>query len=634
MKSGKNIFVIFILISLCAVQFSIAQKLTKEDYTKKEVYIEMRDGIKLYTAIYTPKNSKQEYPIMLSRTTWGNRPYGEDKKHRYISYNKTMLAEGYIFVHQDVRGRFMSEGDFDNTRPVVSTTNPNAVDELTDTYDSVEWLLKNVRHNNGNVGVVGTSYPGFYAALSAISKHPAIKAVSPQAPVCDLFFDDIHRNGTFGIYFWPSLDAIGVQTPNNTDKWWDMYNLSKVKNKDGYDFYLNDLGSLKNSDKFMNPENFLWKQVVEHPNYDTFWQERNPLPHMKNINCEVLVVGGWNDMEDLYGTLGFFKAINKQNANVNPYLVIGPWAHGDYRYEKGTYAIGDLYFGENLTTYFQESIEAPFFSRYLKGNDKDVEIPKISLFDTGSLQWKHFKSYPKTTSNNTITYYTGENGKLTQNNPQTEDVEGISYVSDPNKPVPYSADRTLQKYSPKLFVAEDQRFASSRPDVITFSSETLKNDVQVYGAIEAALQVATDQTDADWMIKVIDVYPQEEVADSLKINKNALMEGYERIVRWDVIRGRFRESFENPKPFVPNQKTAVNLQLLDVMHTFKKGHKIMIQIQNSYFPYLDRNPQKYIPNIYKADDSDFTKANHTIYFDSHIKFNVVKSQNYKEKNKN
>ncbi|MEM6684204.1 MAG: CocE/NonD family hydrolase [Bacteroidota bacterium] len=626
MKSKNPIMICLVLMALCISYQSVAQKFDERDYSKREMHIKMRDGTRLYTAIYTPKNATEKLPMIVARTTWGNRPYDEDINKRYISYNDTMIEEGYIFVHQDVRGRFMSDGDFDNTRPVVSTTDPKAVDELTDTYDTVEWLLANVEGHNGNVGFVGTSYPGFYAAMAAISGHPAIKAVSPQAPVCDLFFDDIHRNGTFGLYFWASLDAIGVQTPSDTDHWWPMYNISKVTNKDGYDFYLNEIGSLKNAEKYMVPDNFLWRQIVTHPNYDAFWQKRNPLPHMKNIDCEVLVVGGWNDMEDLYGTLGFYKAIQKQNKNINPYLVIGPWTHGDYRYRKGEYAIGDLYFGEGLATYFQENIEAPFFRKYLKGTDKDKNIPRITLYDTGSLEWKYFDSYPEATAGNKVSYYAGTDGKLTPNRSNASADEGVQYISDPNSPVPYSLDRTLPKYSPKLFIADDQRFVSSRPDVITFTSEVLEEDVTVYGAVEALLQVATDQTDADWMVKLIDVYPNDKVSVDLKLRKDVLLEGYERIVRWDVIRGRFREDFSNPKPFVPNQKTEVNLKLLDVMHTFQKGHKISIQIQNSFFPYLDRNPQKYVPNIYKADDSDFVKANHTIFFDSHIKLNIADRQ--------
>lgn len=623
---------LLILIVFFTFQISSAQHFTKEDYTKKEVYIEMRDGVKLYTAIYSPKKTSEKYPMILSRTTWGSRPYGKDKMPRYITYNNSLLEEGYIFVHQDVRGRFMSEGEFDNTRPIISNENPDGVDELTDTYDTVEWLIHNVKNGMPKVGVVGTSYPGFYAALSAISGHPAIKAVSPQAPVSDLFFDDIHRNGTFGIYFWTSLDAIGIQTPNKTDKWWDMYNVAKIQNKDGYDFYLNDLGSLKNSEKYMNPENFFWKQIITHPNYDTFWQERNPLPHMKDINCQVLIVGGWNDMENLYGTLSFYNAIKAKSKNIKPYLVMGPWAHGDYRYEEEEYYIGNIYFGKNLSAYFQKNIEAPFFNYYLKQKGKEKDIPRVTLYDTGNLTWNHFEDYPEENENK-ITFYPKKNGELnTEINDAAAIKEGITYVSDPNAPIPYSSDRKLQVYSPKTFVTEDQRFVSSRPDVITFSTDVLQKDMLITGKIEAELKIATDQADADWIVKIIDVFPQE-ISDSLKRKEGVFMEGYEHIIRWDVIRGRFRNSFTTPEPFEPNKKTFINLNMLDLFHTFKKGHKIMIQIQNSYFPYLDRNPQKYVPNIYQAADEDFTKANHTIFLDSKFMFNAVE-KNSQEKNNN
>lgn len=589
----------------------------REHYEKTEVRIPMRDGKKLFTVVYTPKDKSRLWPILLNRTCYNASNYTDFKLHGHPS--NYLVEDGYILVFQDVRGRYMSEGEFTTMTPNIPGNNPKNkkdIDESSDTWDTIDWLVKNIKGNNGRVGMFGISYPGFYTAAALPDAHPALKACSPQAPIADFFFDDFHHMGAYLQSYTGAFAVFGYQKKDTTRENWFLPELMRMfsnQPKDGYDFHLS-LGPLKNITEKYHYDNFFWNEVINHPNYDTFWQKRNLLPHLNNIKPAVLTVGGWFDAEDLYGPLNIYKTIEKTSPAAKNTIVMGPWGHGDWASEKGKSTHNHIYFGDSISTFFMRNIEKPFFSYHLKGAGND-DLPEAYMFNTGKKEWEKFEKWPPAEIT-PVELYFGENGRLSINKPLNNDAV-FEYNSDPAKPVPYTSQTEGLTFTPRAYMSDDQREAGRRPDVLSFETEVLAEEVTIAGEILAKLKVAISGTDADFIVKLIDVYPPDH--PNYDHNpKNIVMGGYQQLVRAEVFRGRFRNSFEKPEPFVPGQPTDVNVPLQDVLHTFKKGHKIMIQVHSTWFPYIDRNPQKYVENIYTADETDFIKSSIKVYGSSVI----------------
>ncbi|MDH5604423.1 MAG: CocE/NonD family hydrolase [Cyclobacteriaceae bacterium] len=584
----------------------------QKDYEKFEYHIPARDGAALFTVVYVPKDHSKTYPILLNRTCYNASRYADYDNHGQPS--DYLVRDGYILVYQDVRGRYMSDGTFDNMRPNIPGNNKrdkNDIDESSDTWDTIEWLIKNIKGNNGKVGMFGISYPGFYTAAAIPDAHPALKASSPQAPIADFFFDDFHHMGAYLQSYTGAFPVFGYQKEGRTKEVWyeeEMSRLHGTPPHDAYDFHLR-LGPLKNITEKYHHDNFFWQQIVEHPNYDDFWQKRSILPHLTNVKHAVMTVGGWFDAEDLYGPLNIYKTIEATSPEAKNTIVMGPWAHGDWAGEKGKSTHNHLYFGDSISTFYQREIERKFFAFYLKGEGQP-KLPEAYMFDTGDKEWKQFDHWPPKNIP-PLKLYFGENGKLGINKPLNEQAV-FEYVSDPAKPVPYTSQTEGLTFTPRRYMSDDQRQASRRPDVLTFESEILPEDLVLAGEIMARLKVAISSTDADFIVKLIDVYPDNHPNYDHNPD-NIVMGGYQQLVRAEVFRGRFRNSFENPEPFHPNSPTEVNVPLQDILHTFKKGHRVMIQIHSTWFPYIDRNPQKYVDNIYEADEEDFIKATIRIF---------------------
>jgi putative CocE/NonD family hydrolase len=618
----KKIYSFFALLLMCSINAFAQSDYVKEHFTKKDVYITMRDGKKLFTSIYTPKDAsaKNKYPIMMQRTCYSVAPYGEDKYPARLGPSEIIMKEGYIFVYQDVRGRWKSEGTWTNMTPVIDNKKSKTdVDEGSDTYDTIDWLIKNVAGNNGKVGQYGISYPGFYTAAGILSNHPALKASSPQAPISDFFFDDFHHNGAFIEGYFFTFPVFGVQKTDTTSKAW--YTMLKPNSKDGYQ-YLLDLGPLKNADKFYH-DNFFWQETINHPNYDEFWQKRGLLKHYGKVKPAVMLVGGWFDAEDLTGPLAIYKTINKTDPNAYNTIVMGPFGHGRWSRETGHTMHSNVYFGDSIATFYQKNIEAKFFNHFLKGNgDKNSGLPNAYMYNTGKKEWATFDKWPAPNAVHQKMYL-GANGKLADAQPAA--TGSVSFVSDPLKPVPYTEDNTTTMgFTPHNYMSEDQRFAGRRTDVLVYQTDVLNDDVTLGGEIMAHLKIATTGTDADFVVKLIDVYPGDEPNNPYMPNKNIILSNYWQMVRSEVMPARFRNSFEKPEALVANQKTDVNFRLQDVLHTFKKGHRIMVQVQSTWFPIIARNPQKFVENPYKADESDYIKATETVYNDSFIDVQILK----------
>ena len=615
----KKTFTFICLLFACATE-GYAQTDTgfvRENYRKYEHRIPMRDGTKLFTIVYVPRDASAttKYPVLMQRTCYSIDPYGADKYAARIAPSETMMREKYIVVYQDVRGRYMSEGTWTNMTPHIPKKDPKkdkSIDEASDTYDTVDWLVRNVPFNNGRVGQWGISYPGFYTIAGALSGHPALKASTPQAPVSDFFFDDFHHNGAFVEEYFLTFPVFGVPPPKpTTDDWWQGRMLAKTGSRDGYKYYM-DLGPLKNGDK-LYPDNFFWKETVEHPNYDAFWQKRSIVPHLKNVKPAILTVGGWFDAEDLYGPLTIYKTLEKNNPGAFNILTMGPFGHGRWARETGPTLHGDIYFGDSLATFYQREIEAKFFRHFLKEKgDGKVDLPEAWLFDTGKKEYRKFDKYPVLTAKK-VNFYFQTGGQLTDKEPAAAD-SFTEYVSDPMKPVPSSEHETeMFGFTPFRYMSEDQRFAASRPDVLVFQTNVLDKEITLGGEIMAKLKIATTGTDADFVVKLIDVYPDNEPNHAYMPYNSIILAGYQQMVRSEIMRGRFRKSFEKPEPLTANQLTNIDFRLQDVLHTFKKGHRIMVQVQSTCFPLFDRNPQKYVENIYKADQTDFIKATQKVY---------------------
>lgn len=613
----KLLMLPFLFLCLSALGQEKKPNYVAENYTKQEVRIKMRDGLELFTAIYSPKDTSKKYPIVMQRTPYNCAPYGPDQFKRSIAPNETMMKEGYIVVYQDVRGRYMSDGLYDNMRGYIPNKKVKTeVDEASDTYDTIDWLVKNVANNNGNVGTWGISYPGYYASYSLLSGHPALKAVSPQACISDFFFDDFHHNGAYLLSYWKVTPLFGPQKTKPTTEAW--FKFPNVGTNDDYQFFLN-AGPLVNLDKYYDSSNEFWQQLKEHSSYDEFWQKRGLLQHLKNIKPAVMIVGGWFDAEDLYGPLNTYSTIEKSSKNYNT-IVMGPWSHGDWARNSEKQIIGNINFGDSISGFYQKNIEANFFRHFLKNNGKgENKLPEAYVFDTGRKEWKTYDAWPPKNTEKQQ-FYLQPQQKLTKN---AGAVSFEEFISDPKKPVPHSEDIKQQGLTPRKYMTDDQRFAARRPDVLVFETDVLAEDVTLAGDILAKLQVATTGTDADWVVKVVDVFPNDE-PETKEVQQYLKMSNYHMMVRSEVMRGRFRNSFVNPEPFVANEKTPVNVKLQDVFHTFKKGHKIQIQVQSTWFPLIDLNPQTFVPNIFYAKPEDFKKQTHRVYSDSAIEFTVLK----------
>ena len=612
---------VFVFVTVFAFAKAYAQETYSipDNYTKQEVQIEMRDGVKLHTSIYSPKDTSKEYPIIMKRTPYSAKPYGANQFPTRLAPNMTMTKEGYIVVIQDVRGRWMSEGKYDNMRAYIPNKTGTQIDEASDTYDTIEWLVNNTANNNGKVGTWGISYPGFYATYSLLSKHPALKAVSPQACIGDFFFDDFHHNGAYLLSYWRATSLFGYQKDGPTSEPW--YQFPKLDSDDQYDFFLKT-GPLSNLDEYYDETNEFWTQLKEHPNYDEFWKSRGIIQHLEDIEPAVMVVGGLFDAEDLYGPWETYKNIEKRSNNYNT-VVFGPWSHGDWARNKKRQAVGNVYFGDDISKYYQNEIETKFFNHWLKGEgDDNTMLPEAQVFDTGSKEWKAFDSWPPQTTM-TANFFLGENNRLAGSASSERGAE--TFISDPANPVPYAEGKKMV-FTPRKYMSDDQRFAAAREDVLVYETPVLENDVTLAGEILAKLDVATSGTSADWIVKLIDVYP-DDVPNTQETEEGVQMAGYHQMVRSEVMRGRFRDSMEKPKPFVPNVKDEVFIKLQDVLHTFKKGHKIQIQVQSTWFPLIDLNPQSYVDNIFEAKKEDFKKETHKVYHSSRIELNILPKYN-------
>ncbi|MGY3090502.1 putative CocE/NonD family hydrolase [Hymenobacter sp. UYAg731] len=597
----------------------------KANYTKLDRRITMRDGVKLYTTIYVPKGTSPAtpYPFLMTRTPYSAGPYGEQKyRTRGPGPSRELSQEKYIFVYQDVRGRYMSEGQFEEMTPALppgtkaSGNNPAPHDESTDTYDTIEWLLKNVPGNNGRVGMMGISYPGFYASAALPNAHPALKAVSPQAPVTDEFIgDDARHKGAF--YLLDNFEFTNYFDVPRPQPVADYEPLFKFETKDAYKFFL-DLGPIKNANgpKYFNNRARIWNEYQQHETYDAYWQTRNIRPALTGVKPAVLVVGGWFDAEDLYGALNTYKAIEKQNPGIPNRLVMGPWTHGAWARPDWS-KFGPLSFGSNTAETYRETLETPFFNFYLK--DKGTFNPaEATVFNTGTNEWKTYPAWPPAATESRTIYFQESNRLdivdtqskkegsmgLKSTPPYVRRVGGdnsvnipYQYLSDPANPVPYTDGIHGERNNE--YMIEDQRFAAKRPDVLTFRTETLPDALTLAGPLTADLWVSTSGTDADFIVKVIDEQP----------------DGTQRLVRAEVMRGRFRNSFSKPEAFKANQPTEVKYELPDVLHTFAKGHRMTVQVQSTWFPLVDRNPQTFVP-IATADARDFQKATIRLYHDA------------------
>ena len=575
-------------------------------YTKREVLIPMRDGTRLFTAIYEPRDASRRYPFLMIRTPYSVRPYGPDEYRSSLGPSAEFQESGYIFVYQDVRGRTMSEGDFVNMTPhVAEKRTPQDFDESSDAYDTIEWLLANVRNHNGRVGMWGISYPGFYAAASMIDAHPALRAVSPQAPIADWWYDDFHHHGAFFLpHCFNFISSFGRARPEPTSERAPRFDHGTP---DGYQFFL-DLGPLANAnERYLRDEIAFWNETLAHPNYDEFWQRRNLLPHLERVAPAVMTVGGWFDAEDLYGPLQIYRSVEELNPEVFNVLVMGPWRHGGWARGDGN-SLGDAFFGGEPSPWYQREIQLPFFEHHLKGAG-DPDLPEATVFRTGANLWETFDQWPPAGLVEQ-SLWMHPRGRLAFEPPAAEDPAYDEYVSDPAVPVPFTT--AISVGMTREYMTDDQRFSSRRPDVLAWQTDVLAEDVTVAGPILADLWVSTSGTDSDWIVKVIDVHPSD-AEDHDGLRERMHMGGAQMMVRSEVMRGRFRNDPSAPEPFTPNQPTRVRVPLQDVLHTFHAGHRIMVQIQSTWFPLVDRNPQTFVPNIYMADEKDFAAATQRVH---------------------
>ena len=625
MKSIKNIVtVIIVLIFFSTSCAQNDQNKIREKYEKHEYQIKMRDGVKLFTSVYSPRDKSKKYPILLLRTPYSVAPYGADNYTRILSALKEFADEGFIFVFQDVRGRYMSEGKYDNMRAYIpNKKDKNQVDESSDTFDTIDWLVKNIDNNNSKVGIWGISYPGFYAIMGTLDAHPNLVCASPQAPISDWFIgDDMHHNGAFSVLMsFNFFKQFGIPRPEPLKKYPPAVD---YPSPDAYNFFRDHTPIKKLNDEILKNQIPFWDTMSNHGNYDYYWKSRSNLQYMKNIKPALLIVGGWYDAEDMYGPLHIYKTVEKNDKDNNTRIIMGPWTHGSWAYVKGD-SLGDFYFGSNTAEYYRKEILLPFFKYYLKG-EGNLSLNDAYVFDTGKNMWSNYDSWPP--KNATVTkYFLSQKKHLSTTLPISEKIFS-EYISDPFNPVPYTATfQDSKTFYNRLHLIEDQRYASTRPDVLTFETDQLPENVTIAGPITADLFVSTTGTDADFVVKIIDVYPDDEVNPDPNPNK-VEMGGYQRLVRTEIFRGKFRNSYEKPEPFVPNQVAEVKINLNDAYHTFKSRHKIMVQVQPSYFPFFDVNPNTFC-DIYKAEENQFIKADIKVYhskeYPSSIQLTTIKN---------
>ncbi|MHB8540645.1 MAG: CocE/NonD family hydrolase [Candidatus Acidiferrales bacterium] len=572
-------------------------------FSKMDVMIPMRDGVHLHTEIYVPKNSNGPLPFLITRTPYGT---NDDAKgySRIFNIYQEMIPEGYIFVMQDIRGRYKSEGKFVMQRPPRDRRDTNSIDEGTDTYDTIDWLVKNVPNNNGRAGLLGISYGGWLTTMALLEPHPALKAVSEQASPADMFLgDDFHHNGAFRLSYGFEYAAMMETGKTNFIFHFDKY--------DTYEWYL-ALGPLGNVDKnYLHGQLPTWEDFVNHPNYDSFWRKQAFYPYLKNMHLTVpdLNVAGWWDQEDFYGPVKIYETLEKHDTNHLNYLVVGPWNHGGWSHGDGS-SLGRVQFGSATSKYFRENVQAKWFAYWLKGKGS-LPFQKALTFQTGSNKWVPFDSWPPKTGVTAKKLYFRSSGGLSFDPPRQTGAKAFdSYISDPAHPVPYRHRPIEETYGPGshwyTWLVEDQRFVDSRPDTVSWSTGALDHDVCVAGDIVAHLYASTTGSDSDWVAKLIDVYPENYTPEPS-------MGGYELMIADEVFRGRFRNSFEKPEAIVPNQVTPYTIDLHTNDHCFLTGHRIMVQVQSTWFPIIDRNPQKFVPNIFKASASDYIKTTQKIY---------------------
>lgn len=592
-------------VCLCGCHKGASGDFTVKDrYDKAEFMIPLRDGVELFTIVYAPKDTSQKYPIMLFRTPYSIAPYGPGEYQEQLGPSRKFDHDGYIFVFQDVRGKFKSEGQFELMRRYVpDKRGPKDVDESSDTYDTIEWLLKNIPNHNERVGQWGISYPGWQAAMGMIDAHPALKASSPQATPSDPFiWDDWHHNGAFRVmlsFSWLSRNARrrgDSSDPNPPDfdygtPW-------------GYKFFL-DVGPVARiNDLYFHGEVREWNELMAHGTYDQYWQSQNYLPYLKRVNHPVLIVSGWFDSEDFYGPVSIFHTMQKENPTSQATLVVGPWQHGGWGREEGD-RLGEIEFGSKTSQHFKEEIEYPFFTYHLKGKGF-WNAPKAVIFETGGNRWHRHEQWPPKHFSPKQLYF--NNKRELSFNPPQEGLPDIhdAYVSDPQKPVPFSTQiRTSQGHE---WMVEDQRFAATRPDVLVYQTDVLKKDVTIAGSVVASIYISTTGTDSDFVVKLIDVFPGDTPANGRGVE----MGDFQMLVAGEVFRAKFRNSFREPEPMIPNQVTHLEIDLRDRYHAFRKGHRIMVQVQSTWFPVVDRNPQKFV-DIFTARESDFQKATQRLY---------------------
>jgi putative CocE/NonD family hydrolase len=623
-------------VLLLSATLSVIQAQTEAEvqakYTKTEQLITMSDGVRLFTSIYTPKDTSRKYAIMLNRTPYSVAPYGPSAFRSVVGPSLLFQNEGFIFVYQDVRGRNMSGGEFEDVRPYIPGKRGTQIDETSDTWDTVDWLIKNLPNHNGRVGVWGISYPGFYTSMAGIDNHPAVKAISPQAPVSDWFTgDDMHHNGAvFLAQNYRFFARFGQQRPRPTATS-DYLKTFTFGTQDGYKYFL-QMGGLANSGDIYERQLGLrikfWDQMMAHPNYDQFWKDRNILPKLKNITTAVMTVGGWYDNEDLYGALETYRHIERQNPGIFNVLVMGPWFHGGWSRSDGDW-LGTAYFGEKTGVHYREHFEVTFFNHFLYDKGDIKKFADVNVFDTGANRWREYSSWNPAASIERALYLT-ENGGLTFIRPSGSSRRGgyDEYVSDPMNPVPYT-QKIAMSY-PRDFMTEDQRFVAGRPDVLVYESLPLREELTVVGDVKPELFISSSGTDSDFIVKLIDVFPDDyqypptgrTLADG-EVERLAppadsaacVFEpgGYQMLLRAEPFPARFRNSFETPVPLKPNQPTKIAYVMPGLLHTFRKGHRIMIQIQSTWFPLVARNPQKFMPNYKAGTDGDFQKATQRVY---------------------
>ncbi len=667
MRFKAIVFSFFLLtasaLSLFAQQRDTPEDLAKyirENYTKMEVMVPMRDGVRLFTSIYLPKKTSDKYPILLNRTPYSVAPYGKDAQGSdqfkpSLGPSLLFARQGYIFAYQDVRGRWRSEGTFVDVRPVMAAKK-GGTDESTDAYDTIDWLVKNVPNNNGKVGMYGISYPGFYTSAGSVNSHPALKACSPQAPVSDWFHgDDMHHNGALFLaqnyFFYTFFQPFTTPTsdPKVAIKQWRGRDT-----QDGYD-YLLKLGGLKEvADSYaqgLGDRQPYWDALMDHPNYDQFWKDRNVLDKLTGVKCATMTVGGYFDDEDAFGAQKTYQHIEKQNPDTYNILVLGPWFHGGWERSDGDW-LGTAYFGQKNSFWYQEKMELPFFDHFLKDKGDISNFAEVTVFDTGTNQWKSLDHWDPKDGITAVRFFMQPGGKLVldptpvvpERRPNPADPKpaptpavvppGIplnagvdEYVSDPMKPVPYT-QKITQSY-PREFMTEDQRFASTRPDVLVYQTDPLTEDFTMAGDMHPDIWVSSSGTDSDFVVKVIDVFPDDyKYPEGVKPPANWISSvfepgGYQMLLRGEPFPARFRYSFEKPEPLTPNEPVKLRWEMPGLVHTFKKGHRIMVQIQSTWFPLVARNPQQFVENYQKADQSAFRKATERVYMGGKTPSSIV-----------